>query len=540
MNGDLVNTGRARLLIVDDIQENLNILSEVLECAGYIVSVAHSGEIALEIASINPPDLILLDIVMPGMDGFETCEQLKAKPETKNIPILFISARDDLDNILQGFRSGGVDYINKPFRDPELLARVKTHLHITLLANALRQKNAELESANERLVAEITKRQHAEDKTETVTQQLSFTSRNEADRWGVDAFVGKSKTFRGILERIKHLHNFGEVNVLISGESGTGKELVARAIHAGGQNGHSPFIPVNCSAIPSELAESLFFGHQKGAFSGATNNKKGYFELANGGTLFLDEIGEMPKLLQPKLLRVLEDGVVNPVGSSRHIPVRLRVIAASNINFHERMAQGAFREDLYFRLARFTVKLPPLRERREDIPELAEHFLRLFAKEMNRPAPSLSPAAMSALANHYFRGNVRELKNLIERGMIESGDKVIQLEHLLLFEDPLQSTPTESTEAQPSSDDLYDAATQAKKHDLALSRLQNASFKQSTKEAMEKILLHLKDHAVVDNQRCRAILNEDQMKVSYILKKMHHARLIQGIGSGRWAQYRLF
>ena len=147
---------------------------------------------------------------------------------------------------------------------------------------------------------------------------------------------------------------------------------------------------------------------------------------------------------------------------------------------------------------------------------------------------------MSALANHYFRGNVRELKNLIERGMIESGDKVIQLEHLLLFEDPLQSTPTESTEAQPSSDDLYDAATQAKKHDLALSRLQNASFKQSTKEAMEKILLHLKDHAVVDNQRCRAILNEDQMKVSYILKKMHHARLIQGIGSGRWAQYRLF
>ena len=543
MNTNLVSTGRARILVVDDVQENLNLLSEVLERAGYIVSVAPRGEIAIEISKINPPDLILLDIVMPEMDGFETCQRLKTIEATKHIPILFISARDDLDNILRSFQSGGVDYINKPFRNEELLARVETHLRITLLTTALRQKNRELEQVNERLVSEITKRQQAENEIETAQQQLTLNSKNEANRWGLTGFIGKSTTCKTILDRIKQLHNFGDVNVLITGESGTGKELVARAIHAGGTKSHSTFIPVNCSAIPAELAESLFFGHQKGAFSGATSNKKGYFELANGGTLFLDEIGEMPKALQPKLLRILEDGVVNPVGSSKQIPVNLRVIAASNINFHSSMNDGGFREDLYFRLARFTVKLPPLRERREDIPLLVDHFLRLFAQEMNRPVPELTPDAISALNQYHYRGNVRELKNLIERGMIESGQSMIDIEHLLFFDDPFASEdPTESKDNErqiSSSDDDYDKATLFEKYRKATERLQHSSFREGTKQAMSKILTYLRDHAVVDNQRCRAILNDNQMKVSYILKKMHNAKLIQGIGSGRWAQYRL-
>jgi DNA-binding NtrC family response regulator len=541
MNTNLVSTGRARILVVDDVQENLNLLSEVLERAGYIVSIAPRGEIAIEISKINPPDLILLDIVMPEMDGFETCQQLKAMEDTKHIPILFISARDELDNILQSFQSGGVDYINKPFRNEELLARVETHLRITLLTTALRHKNRELEQVNERLVSEITKRQHAENETETAQQQLTLNSKNEANRWGLTGFIGKSTTCKTILDRIKQLHNFGDVNVLITGESGTGKELVARAIHAGGTKSHSPFIPVNCSAIPAELAESLFFGHQKGAFSGATNNKKGYFELANGGTLFLDEIGEMPKALQPKLLRILEDGVVNPAGSGKQIPVNLRVIAASNINFHSRMNEGAFREDLYFRLARFTVKLPPLRDRREDIPLLVDHFLRLFAQEMNRPVPKLTADAVAALNQYHYRGNVRELKNLIERGMIESGQSIIDIEHLLFFDDPFMSDdPMDSGSGHPSSsDDNYDKSTLFEKYKIASEKLQHSSFRPGTKNAMSKILTHLRDHAVVDNQRCRAILNHDQMKVSYLLKKMHNAKLIQGIGSGRWAQYRL-
>ena len=541
MNSALVNTGRARVLVVDDVQENLNLLGEVLEGAGYVVSIAPNGGIAIEIAKINPPDLILLDIVMPEMNGFETCEQLKSLPETKDIPILFISARDDIDNILQGFQSGGVDYINKPFRNQELLARVETHLRITLLARALRQKNEQLEEINERLVAEVTKRQQAEDLTETAQQQLTLNSKTEAARWGIEGFVGKSPTFKTILGRIEQLHNFGDVNVLITGESGTGKELVARAIHAGSQNAHSPFIPVNCSAIPSELAESLFFGHQKGAFSGALTNKKGYFELANGGTLFLDEIGEMPKPLQPKLLRVLEDGVVNPIGSSKQIPVKLRVIAASNINFHSRMNQGEFREDLYFRLARFTVKLPPLRERREDIPLLIDHFLSLFSQEMNRPVPKLTPHALEALNRYRYRGNIRELKNLIERGMIESGKSVIDVEHLLFFDEILpdiQDPEEDPDTPHPEADD-YDQTTLIEKHKNAVEKLEASSFKAGTQKSMLKILDYLRDHAVVDNQRCRLIIGQNQMKVSYVLKKMHGAGLIQGIGTGRWAQYRL-
>ena len=249
----------------------------------------------------------------------------------------------------------------------------------------------------------------------------------------------------------------------------------------------------------------------------------------------------MPKALQPKLLRILEDGVVNPVGSSKQIPVNLRVIAASNINFHSRMNDGAFREDLYFRLARFTVKLPPLRERREDIPLLVDHFLRLFAQEMNRPVPELTPDAIAALNRYHYRGNVRELKNLIERGMIESGQSIIDIEHLLFFDDPFAiDDPTNSeSEQRNSSEDHYDKSTLFEKYRIATERLQHSSFREGTKKAMSKILTHLRDHAVVDNQRCRAILNHDQMKVSYILKKMHHAKLIQGIGSGRWAQYRL-
>ena len=543
MNNPAVNTVRARILVVDDTPENLNLLTEVLEAAGYIVSTAPSGEIAREITRINPPDLILLDIMMPGMDGFETCEQIKKDAKTKEIPVLFISASGVLDSIVQGFQSGGVDYISKPFRNEELLARVETHLSINFLTKALRQKNQELEEVNERLVGEITKRQQAEDESETAQEQLSFKSANEADRWGIKGFVGKSKTFQSILGRIEQLHNFGDVNVLITGESGTGKELVARSIHAGSSSPDSPFIPVNCSAIPQELAESLFFGHQKGAFSGATRNKKGYFELANGGTLFLDEVGEMPRELQPKLLRVLEDGVINPIGSSTQIPVQLRVIAASNINFQAKMNSGQFREDLYFRLARFTVDVPPLRDRREDIPLLIEHFLNLFATEMNRPTPNLTKRAVFALNSYRYRGNIRELKNLIERAMIESGGATIDLEHLLFFDDIGDSdrdsdSAADDTETSAAIDE-YNRENLLRKYEHTMRLLEAAPFKRETRAAMAKILTHLRDHAIIDNQRGRTILKQDQVKVSYLLKKMHSANLLESNGAGRWVQYRL-
>lgn len=248
-----------------------------------------------------------------------------------------------------------------------------------------------------------------------------------------------------MLKRISRLHNADRTTVLITGESGTGKELVARAIHASSSRAKAPFIIVNCAAIPVDLLESQCFGYMRGAFTGAVSDHEGFFALADSGTLFLDEISEMPLPLQPKLLRVLEDGYVMPIGATTGKRVDVRIVAATNADLEERMKRGTFRQDLYYRLDRFRVKMPPLRERAEDIPLLAEHFLRLYAAEMAITPPALSPQAMAALLAHPFPGNVRELKNLIERALIECDGLEILPEHLGI--DSLTKAPAESADA---------------------------------------------------------------------------------------------
>jgi DNA-binding NtrC family response regulator len=245
---------------------------------------------------------------------------------------------------------------------------------------------------------------------------------------------------RRILDDIGRLQQFGKTSVLITGESGTGKELVARAIHHHSPRAAGPFIPVNCVAVPAELAESLFFGHMKGSFTGATSDRKGYFELADGGTLFLDEIGDMPAALQAKLLRVLEDGEVTPVGSTKSRRVDVRVLSATNADLAAKITAGEFRQDLFYRLARYTVQTPPLRERRDDLPLLARHFLQVFATEMGCEPPPITPGAMDRLRSHAFPGNIRELKNVMERALILGGGKPVRDEHLQLLE--LTASPT--------------------------------------------------------------------------------------------------
>jgi transcriptional regulator with GAF, ATPase, and Fis domain len=241
--------------------------------------------------------------------------------------------------------------------------------------------------------------------------------------------------------------------VLITGESGTGKELVARAIHHGSPRAHAPFIPVNCVAIPSELAESMLFGHLKGSFTGATADRKGWFELADGGTLFLDEIGDMPAGLQAKLLRVLEDGEIMSVGASQSKRVDVRVISATNADLSATIATGEFRQDLYFRLARFIVETPPLRDRPEDIPLLCAHFLQLFAEDMGLAAAALAPEALAWFSSYAFPGNVRELKNLIERALITSGGKTIERKHVQVSAAPSAAVTASLPlrEARPST-----------------------------------------------------------------------------------------
>lgn len=430
-----------QLLLVDDNPVNLQVLGAALEPEGFTILAAPNGEIALTIAQRSHPDLILLDIMMPRLDGFATCHRLKQDPATADIPIIFLTAKNEMESIAQGFRAGGVDYMTKPFQAEEVLIRIKTHLENRRLTAELMEKNralelrtAELITANEKLRQETERREVAEVALQTADEKLHVIEDREAQRWDLAGFVGKSKTVARILEDVSKLHHFGATSVLLTGESGTGKELIARAIHFGGPRAREPLIPVNCVAVPAELAESMLFGHLKGSFTGALADRKGYFELAHRGTLFLDEIGDMPLPLQAKLLRVLEDGVVTPVGANTGRKVDVRIIAATNVDLPAKIASGAFRQDLYFRLARFAVVTPPLRERREDIPLLAQHFLHLFAAEMGMRAPELSSAGLLLLASYSFPGNVRELKNILERALINSGGKTIEPGHLHLLE----------------------------------------------------------------------------------------------------------
>jgi DNA-binding NtrC family response regulator len=420
------------VLIVDDVSANVGVLGSALELAGYRVLAALSGASALKAASKARPDLILLDVLMPEMDGIETCRRLKADAVLADTPVVFVTANDEMQSLVEGFRAGGVDYVRKPFQIDEVLARVGTHLRLHRLARDLAARTAEVEKTNASLRTEIQRREAAEDALKLTAAKLTLLTEAEARRWGLeDGFVGRSPLFGKLLQQIRSVQAFPRTNVLLTGESGTGKELVARAIHFGGAQGKGPFIAVNCSALPIELAESHFFGHVRGAFTGAIMDRKGYFELADGGTLFLDEIGDMPLPLQAKLLRVLEDGQVTPVGATKGHAVSVRIIAATHVDLPAKVAAGAFRQDLYYRLAHFHVAMPPLRERREDIPALAAHFVRIMAVETGRKPPVMSADALDLLVAHRYPGNIRELKNTLERALIYAGGEGIRAEHIV-------------------------------------------------------------------------------------------------------------
>jgi DNA-binding NtrC family response regulator len=408
--GDSIDVTGSRVLVVDDTPANLDVLVRTLEEAGYDLAVAPGGEVALEIAGEWRPDLILLDVVMPVVDGYEVCRRLQESDTLRTIPVVFITARGETEAVVKAFAVGGVDYVVKPIQVEEVLARVRAHLERARLTRELAQRNQALEG-------EIARRRRISGERDRLADRLSLISSREAEHWGIEGFVGSSGTVKKVVEEVGLLQSAETIPVLITGESGTGKELIARAIHFGGGRRDRPFIPVNCSAIPADLADSLFFGHARGAFTGADASRVGYFELANDGSLFLDEIGDLPLSLQPKLLRVLEDGVVMPLGANQE-------------RREQRMAEGAFREDLYYRLAGYRVSLPPLRSRRDDIPLLATHFLEVFTHEMGIEPPGLHDSALQALTEYDFPGNVRELKNLIERALIHSRGEAIEAVHL--------------------------------------------------------------------------------------------------------------
>ncbi|RKZ78336.1 MAG: sigma-54-dependent Fis family transcriptional regulator [Candidatus Parabeggiatoa sp. nov. 1] len=351
----------------------------------------------------------------------------------------------------------------------------------------------------------------------TDAKLFSTLSGQETKRWGISGFIGKSKTFTKILDDIRRLQEVEKTNVFILGESGTGKELIARAIHFGGIRAKEPFLPVICSAIPADLAESHFFCHVKGAFTGAVCDRKGYFEQADGGTLFLDEIGDMPTLLQAKLLRTLEDGTLMPVGGNREKKVNVRVLAATNADLPAKIATNEFREALYYRLGSYTIHAPPLRERKENIPLLVKHLLSMLAAEMCRPEPTLTPEALATLENYDFPGNIRELKNRIEHALISCDGAPIQPAHFDLIE------PAQVIESNEKS-----ASVEPTLSEQAL-----------LIGGEEKILAYVREQGSINNTQCRQLLNLDYHKSSYLLKKLAREGKLVREGERRGAYYRL-
>jgi two-component system, NtrC family, response regulator AtoC len=378
-----------RLLVVDDEQDLLELLVRRLKRKGFQVDSAGTAEDALELVKKNDYDIGVYDIRLPGMDGIQLLKETKkTQPDTE---ILILTGHGTIDTAIEAMKVGAFDYITKPYNLSEL--------ELTIAKAA---ENKSLKEKNDSM-------------KKIIAQHNEFS------------IIGESGNFREVLEMTRRIAD-SDVPVLIQGESGTGKELFAKALHYWSSRSEEPFVPVNSGALPEQLLESELFGHARGAFTGASQDKKGLVEAAKGGTLFLDELGEMPLALQVKLLRFLETGEFRRVGDVRERYVKVRVVAATNRDMEKEVAEGRFREDLYYRLNVVKLTIPPLRERKSDLPALIEHFIgktKAFPKH-------LSAGALAALEQYDFPGNVRELSHLIERGVLLSKGSLIEADDLLL------------------------------------------------------------------------------------------------------------
>lgn len=545
----LTDKNQETLLLVDDNPTNLQVLYQTLEGSGYKLLLAKNGEDALNIAEKVHPDLILLDIMMPGMDGYEVCQKIKSNPKIADSAIIFLSALDDVKDKVKGFEVGAVDYVAKPFQADEVIARVETHIKIRQLEKTLEKKNKQLEEDNAIILESMGEGLLGIDKQGIITfvnpagekvtgwmeeemcgknfhdlfmhtdksgnrnpieqNQVFNTLQDHRVRhcdsdifwikgghsipieYTVTAIEGETDVssacvvFKDISERkqrekalnqalktveelkeklqaentylqeeIRSEQNYGEIvgqsdvlkktmeeakqvaqtdtTVLINGESGTGKESMARAIHQFSQRKDRPLIKVNCGAIPESLVESELFGHVKGAFTSAVKDRTGHFELADNGTIFLDEIGELSLDVQVKLLRVLQEQEIQRVGSGDVINVDVRIIAATNRDLKQMVDEGTFRMDLFYRLNVFPLTVPPLRERKSDIPLLLAKFLDNLSKKLGKPLRGVSDVSKELLMDYHWPGNIRELQNVIERSAILSRTEIVEVDDALV------------------------------------------------------------------------------------------------------------
>ena len=393
---------RHRLLIVDDESVIRDGLRRILENESYAVETCSSGFQAIEIMQQREFDLIITDLKMPGMSGMEVLKSVRTLQP--NIPVILITGYASIDTAVAAMKNGASDYISKPFAPDILLEKVH---------NALNQRCMNVEDAS-------------------IKDEVSL-------HHGFHQFIGESKEMQKVYHRIK-LVAATNSTVLITGESGTGKELAARAIHDNSPRKEHPFVAVDCSSLAETLLESELFGHVKGSFTGAIQTKTGLFKVADGGTLFLDEVSNISISTQAKLLRVLQERKITPIGGTQLVPIDIHLVAATNKNLKTMVHEGLFREDLFFRLNIIPIELPPLRDRKQDIPILIRHFLKKYTAEIGKEIRGVAPDVMSFLENHSFPGNVRELENMIERAVVLAEGDIIRNEDLELW-DSNDTTP---------------------------------------------------------------------------------------------------
>jgi len=381
---------KASVLVVDDAPDTLEVLQRNLSSAGYQVYTAPGVAEALELLAGIPVDLVITDLKMPKISGIDLVRHVREN--MKDTEVMMITGYATIEGAVEAVKTGAEEYLAKPFTDEELLTAVRQAL-------------------------------------EKLHQRRAGQSKPEISEGAAYGIIGESRAIQAVY-RIIEKAAATSATVLIFGESGTGKELVARAIHYNSPRASAPFVPVNCGAIPSELVESELFGHVKGAFTGATDSRAGFFQTADGGTIFLDEISEMSQAMQVKILRVLQDKEVCMVGATRTHKVDARIIAATNKDLITSVKKGSFREDLYFRLSVINVAVPSLRKRDNDILLLANHFASKFAGEAGKPVPRLSDRALQVLKNYTWPGNVRELENLMQRLIVMTDESVISVSDL--------------------------------------------------------------------------------------------------------------
>jgi len=382
---------KRHVLVVDDEAKMQRILEIMLRKMGHEVLLAADGQEALKVAQSVPIDLVMTDLRMPGMDGLALLTALRE--HGIEAPVIVLTAHGSVESAVAAMKNGAYDYILRPFDVEAVEIVIRRALAL-----------------------------------ERVQRENQFLREEVEKGWG--EFIGRSAAMQQQYELIRQVAGSNTTSVLILGESGTGKELAARAIHRASPRHEALFVPINCAAIPPELLESELFGHSKGAFTGAFKERTGKFEMADGGTIFLDEVTEMRPPLQAKLLRVLQEKEVERLGSNRSISIDIRVIAATNQDIRRALQQGTLREDLFYRLNVFTITLPPLRDRLDDVPLLTDYFIEKYAVRLGRGRPTISPAALTRLQSYAWPGNVRELENVIERALVLSQGEQLDVRHL--------------------------------------------------------------------------------------------------------------